>query len=132
MLHTHKIEPWTLLEAVQVFQAGCLWKVKNIVVFCFGVTGTGPQVAGHFGEMYKPIPGTVLDVVEIVTLIGFLTCTWNTHSIPAPRFVQLHSSRASSLLAAALARSVERLTAEREVAGSIPRAGPILRVITEK
>ena len=36
--------------------------------------------------------------------------------------------------AAGLAQSVERLTAEREVAGSIPGAGPILRVlkITEK
>ena len=30
--------------------------------------------------------------------------------------------------AAGLAQSVERLTAEREVAGSIPEAGPILRV----
>ena len=30
--------------------------------------------------------------------------------------------------AAGLAQSVERLTAEREVAGSIPGAGPILRV----
>ena len=28
-----------------------------------------------------------------------------------------------------LAQSVERLTAEREVVGSIPRAGPILRVL---
>ena len=38
------------------------------------------------------------------------------------------------LTAAGLAQSVERLTAEREVAGSIPGAGPILRVlkITEK
>ena len=36
--------------------------------------------------------------------------------------------------AAGLAQSVERLTAEREVVGSIPGAGPILRVleITEK
>ena len=31
--------------------------------------------------------------------------------------------------AAGLAQSVERLTAEREVAGSIPGAGPILRVL---
>ena len=31
--------------------------------------------------------------------------------------------------AAALAQSVERLTAEREVAGSIPGTGPILRVL---
>ena len=30
---------------------------------------------------------------------------------------------------AGLAQSVERLTAEREVAGSIPGAGPILRVL---
>ena len=28
-----------------------------------------------------------------------------------------------------LAKSVERLTAEQEVAGSIPRAGPVLRVL---
>ena len=34
-----------------------------------------------------------------------------------------------SLPAAGLAQSVERLTAEREVAGSIPGAGPILRVL---
>ena len=31
--------------------------------------------------------------------------------------------------AAGLAQSIERLTAEREVAGSIPVAGPILRVL---
>ena len=39
-----------------------------------------------------------------------------------------------SFTAAGLAQSVERLTAEREVAGSIPGARPILRVlkITEK
>ena len=38
------------------------------------------------------------------------------------------------LTVAGLAQSVERLTAEWEVAGSIPAAGPILRVlkITEK
>ena len=30
---------------------------------------------------------------------------------------------------AGLAQSVQRLTAEREVAGSIPRAGPILRAL---
>ena len=36
--------------------------------------------------------------------------------------------------AAGLAQSVEHLTAERDIAGSIPGAGPILRVlkITEK
>ena len=33
------------------------------------------------------------------------------------------------ITAAGLAQSVERLTAEREVAGSIPGAGPILRVL---
>ena len=30
---------------------------------------------------------------------------------------------------AGIAQSVERLTAEREVAGSIPGAGPLLRVL---
>ena len=34
-----------------------------------------------------------------------------------------------SLTAAGLAQSVERLTAEREVAGSIPWTGPILKVL---
>ena len=33
------------------------------------------------------------------------------------------------LIATGLAQSVERLTAEREVAGSIPGTGPILRVL---
>ena len=33
------------------------------------------------------------------------------------------------MTAAGLAQSVERLTAEREVVGSIPGAGPILRVL---
>ena len=33
------------------------------------------------------------------------------------------------LTMAGLAQSVERLTAEREVAGSIPGAGPLLRVL---
>ena len=35
----------------------------------------------------------------------------------------------NQVTAAALAQSVERLTAEREVAGSIPGTGPILRVL---
>ena len=35
----------------------------------------------------------------------------------------------AQVTAATLAQSVERLTAEREVAGSIPRTGPILRVL---
>ena len=34
-----------------------------------------------------------------------------------------------SVTVAGLAQSVERLTAEREVAGSIPGAGPLLRVL---
>ena len=38
-------------------------------------------------------------------------------------------SARSDLTAAELAQSVERLTAEREVAGSIPGVGPILRVL---
>ena len=38
-------------------------------------------------------------------------------------FLTLHQ-----VTAAGLAQSVERLTAEREVTGSIPGAGPILRV----
>ena len=33
------------------------------------------------------------------------------------------------LTAAGLAQSVEHMTAEREVAGSIPSAGPILRIL---
>ena len=44
-------------------------------------------------------------------------------------------STAAGFTAAGLAQLVERLTAEREVAGSIPVAEPILRVlikITEK
>ena len=35
------------------------------------------------------------------------------------------------LLLVGLAQSVERLTAEREVTGSIPGAGPILRVLKQ-
>ena len=34
-----------------------------------------------------------------------------------------------NLTVAGLSQSVERLTAEREVAGSIPAAGPLLRVL---
>ena len=37
-----------------------------------------------------------------------------------------------ALTAAGLAQSAERLTAEREVAGSIPGAGPILRVLKQE
>ena len=44
---------------------------------------------------------------------------------PAPTYSHSHVP----LTAAGLAQSVERLTAEREVAGSIPGAGPILRVL---
>ena len=39
-------------------------------------------------------------------------------------FLQIFTSTA-----AGLAQSVERLTAERKVAGSIPGAGPLLRVL---
>ena len=42
---------------------------------------------------------------------------------------QNKSAAGLALTAAGLAQSVERLTAEREVAGSIPGAGPILRVL---
>ena len=38
-------------------------------------------------------------------------------------------TRGPVLTAAVLAQSVERLTAGREVAGSIPGAGPLLRVL---
>ena len=38
-------------------------------------------------------------------------------------------SGGEDLTVAGLAQSVERLTAEREVAGSIPGAGPTLRVL---
>ena len=40
-----------------------------------------------------------------------------------------HFQKFRTSTAAGLAQSVERLTAEREVAGSIPGAGPILRVL---
>ena len=48
---------------------------------------------------------------------------------------QLYTSKLSAwtcffaLIAAVLAQSVERVTAQREVAGPIPGAGPILRVL---
>ena len=48
---------------------------------------------------------------------------------------KIFSCQSFALVEAGLAQSVERLTAEREVAGSIPVAEPILRVlikITEK
>ena len=38
-------------------------------------------------------------------------------------------AKLSCLTVAGLAQSVERLTAERKVAGSIPGAGPLLRVL---
>ena len=47
--------------------------------------------------------------------------------IVGPIFLQIQTS--SSVTAVGLAQSVERLTAEREVAGSISGAGPILRVL---
>ena len=43
--------------------------------------------------------------------------------------VSIQISISLGLTAAGLAQSVERLTAEREVAASIPGAGPILRVL---
>ena len=51
---------------------------------------------------------------------------YNLHiSLPS----QLKQVNWKRFFAAGLAQSVERLTAEREVAGSIPGAGPILRVL---
>ena len=43
--------------------------------------------------------------------------------------IKIQNAIALFITAAGLAQSVERLTAEREVAGSIPGAGPILRVL---
>ena len=43
--------------------------------------------------------------------------------------IQTNNCILSFLPAAGLAQSVERLTAEREVTGLIPGAGPILRVL---
>ena len=57
------------------------------------------------------------------------------HPYPIPdwllaRITGCHSGKLYlALTAAGLAQSVERLTAEREVVGSIPGAGPILRVL---
>ena len=57
-----------------------------------------------------------------------LQCLQNAKNrLRAPHFVKLHPY---TFTAAGLALFVERLTAEREVAGSIPRAGPILRDLT--
>ena len=42
---------------------------------------------------------------------------------------RVQALRADTLTVAGLAQSVERLTAERVVAGSIPGAGPLLRVL---
>ena len=47
---------------------------------------------------------------------------------PSGKSVSLHRIYKQNL-AAGLAQSVERSTAEREVAGSIPGARPILRVL---
>ena len=45
------------------------------------------------------------------------------------RLLRVAATQLPLWTAAGLAQSVERLTAEREVAGSIPGAGPILRVL---
>ena len=45
--------------------------------------------------------------------------------------IKIQNAIALFITAAGLAQSVERLTAEREVAGSIPGAGPILRVLKQ-
>ena len=45
------------------------------------------------------------------------------------RFYNIKETYNTKVTAAVLAQSVERLTAEREVAGSIPGAGPLLRVL---
>ena len=42
---------------------------------------------------------------------------------------RVQALRADTLTVAGLAQSVEHLTAEREVAGSIPGARPLLRVL---
>ena len=43
--------------------------------------------------------------------------------------VSTNCDRISSLTVAGLAQSVERFTAEREVAGLYPGAGPLVRVL---
>ena len=49
--------------------------------------------------------------------------------VPKTRFCNIKETYNIKVTAAVSAQSVERLTAEREVAGSIPRAEPILRVL---
>ena len=46
----------------------------------------------------------------------------NSYNLPPNSFKKMRT-------AAALAQAVERLTTEREVASSIPGAGPVLRVL---
>ena len=55
----------------------------------------------------------------------------STKVVPSTTGVPTRTSGEISLFltAAVLAQSVERVTAEREVAGSIPGTGPILRVL---
>ena len=54
----------------------------------------------------------------------FLVCLF-----PNNHLLILFRENGLLFIAAVLAQSVERMTAEREVAGSFPGAGPILRVL---
>ena len=67
-------------------------------------------------------PNCINDLLE--TLI-------NIFSLPLPLFVLVHYLNFGKLwfTSSVLAQSVERVTAKREVAGSIPGAGAILRAL---
>ena len=72
---------------------------------------------------YDEPKGDIVQVISFCFVLFFSLCLW---------YIIFQSNYMMGLLlltVAGLAQSVERLTAEREVEGSIPGAGPLLRVL---
>ena len=85
----------------------------------------GPEVTDHRIHCHK------LERVNLLVLSKHMELGLKDLTAPltAAGLAQSVERLTAPLTAAGLAQSVERLTAERKAAGSIPRVGPMLRVL---
>ena len=117
-----------------------LWGPSGAIYihFVYIVSFLSANWCQHWFEFFPNPPVNILGMVENVLvhhdkrlMQHFVSC--NVTSQVRPLHNMYSCSRIfltkSHRFAAGLAQSVERLTAKREIAGSIPGAGPILTVL---
>ena len=117
----HLLLKWLQGSNLSQYYPYWIWTFHSQISFSGKALWWGVKAAGFI--FYSQWPGQSCTYKVIQTIC--INCTGKFAIIDL---------NVALFTAAGLAQSVERLTAEREVAGSIPGAGPILRVlkITEK